>query len=233
MAERTLSDYMKAHVPLKVFFGGMAPGSVQTKHVTQYITAGRNADRAVRANRERAALSSCMGWMVSHGHADLKANPCRGARRNTETKRDRCITYDEYANVVGRSSPPVRAWMELVFRTLQRPSDVLKWTQATIVVENGQRLLFFRQAKTKTLVKIVVTEQLQEAFDNMAAARKPGIYLICRRFRRHVEAAGLRNFGIYDLKGKGATDMYNEGTPLSEICALCAHDSERTTEIYI
>lgn len=247
LAPRTLADYEKALVPLKAFFGAMPPASIKIKHVTQYIIAGRDAGRPVPANRERAALSSCMSWMVALGHAGLTVNPCRGARRNTETKRDRYITDEQFSKVFSLASAPVRAWMEMIYRTLQRPADVLKWTRASITEEQGRRVLSFRQSKTRALVKIEVTPQLQQAIDVMAAARtRESLYLICREdgepykfsgidgmFRRHVEKAGIKGFGIYDLKSKGATDMYNNGVPLAEICTLCAHDSEKTTEIYI
>jgi integrase len=38
---------------------------------------------------------------------------------------------------------------------------------------------------------------------------------------------------MYDIKGKGATDMYRSGVPLERIQMLCGHDSVTTTEIYI
>jgi len=52
-------------------------------------------------------------------------------------------------------------------------------------------------------------------------------------FRRYVAKAGLSDFGMYDLKGKGATDMYRAGTPLERIQQLLGHDSVTTTEIYL
>lgn len=247
LAERTLTDYTKDVVYLKAFFGQMLPLDVQTPHVTQYVTLGRKAGRPVRANREKAALSSCMSWMVEYGKGDLKFNPCKGARRNMETARDRYISDAEYQSVYDLASPPVRALMELVYRTLQRPSDILKWTRSNIVEERGQTLLSFRQGKTGTAVKIALTPTLKKAFDDVAAARKvSSLFLICQQngspykfsgihgmYRRHVAEAGLKDFGIYDCKGKGATDMYHDGVPLADISALCAHKSEKTTEIYL
>ena len=41
------------------------------------------------------------------------------------------------------------------------------------------------------------------------------------------------SFGPYDLKGKGATDMWLAGVPLEQIQVLCGHDSIKTTEIYV
>ena len=40
-------------------------------------------------------------------------------------------------------------------------------------------------------------------------------------------------FRLYDLKGKGATDMYQSGIALEYIQALAGHESVQTTEIYI
>ena len=42
-----------------------------------------------------------------------------------------------------------------------------------------------------------------------------------------------KTFGIYDLKGKGVTDMYQSGIALTYIQALAGHESVTTTEIYI
>jgi integrase len=40
-------------------------------------------------------------------------------------------------------------------------------------------------------------------------------------------------FGFYDLKAKGATEMWLSGVPLEKIQVLCGHDSVTTTEIYV
>jgi site-specific recombinase XerD len=52
-------------------------------------------------------------------------------------------------------------------------------------------------------------------------------------FRRYVKKCGLKDFGLYDLKGKAATDMYRAGVPLEQIQHLLGHTSIKTTEIYI
>lgn len=78
------------------------------------------------------------------------------------------------------------------------------------------------------------------------ARKKNSIYLIAREdgkpyteagiasmFRRACVGAGIKDFAPYDLKAKGASDMYAEGVPLETICDLCAHDSIKTTEKYV
>jgi integrase len=45
--------------------------------------------------------------------------------------------------------------------------------------------------------------------------------------------ATMPSFGLRDLKGKGATDMWQAGVPIAQIQLLCGHADQRTTEIYI
>ena len=52
-------------------------------------------------------------------------------------------------------------------------------------------------------------------------------------FRRYVKKCGLKDFGLYDLKGKAATGMYRAGVPLEQIQHLLGHTSIKTTELYI
>lgn len=45
--------------------------------------------------------------------------------------------------------------------------------------------------------------------------------------------ATMHSFGLRDLKGKGATDMWLNGTPIEQIQLLCGHADKATTEKYI
>jgi site-specific recombinase XerD len=51
--------------------------------------------------------------------------------------------------------------------------------------------------------------------------------------RRYCLKAGVRPFGLMDVRAKGATDMYLRGMPLETIQMLMRHSSVKTTEIYI
>lgn len=249
---RTLSDYEKALAYLKPFFGAMLPGAIEAPHVKDYLDVGADEDRPIRANREKAALSSCMSWMILQRASGLKGNVCLQVPRNPETPRDRYVTDSEYNAVYDIAGPAVRAWMELMYRTLQRPGDILNWTKSNFIEENGQKLLSFRQSKTGARLKIFVTSQLQRCFDEIAEARAnqrrkvKSIYLICARdgkpytpmglssmARRHIVECGIKDFAIYDCKSKGATDMYQSGVSIETISALCGHESVTTTEVYI
>lgn len=45
--------------------------------------------------------------------------------------------------------------------------------------------------------------------------------------------ADMPSFGLRDLKGKGATDMWLAGVPIERIQLLCGHADKTTTERYI
>ena len=243
LSPRTRDDYAGDIGQIENVFGKMSPSSIQAKHITEYLKIGRDSDRPVRANREKAALSACLSWMVANGHADMRENVAKLVRRNREEPRKRYVSDAEYQAVYALAGPAERALMELVYRTLQRPSDVLKWTWSNI----DQGVLSFTQGKTGAKLRISVTPGLRACFDQLAAARtRRSLYLIPREdgrpytemgiasmLRRAVVAAGLKDLALYDMKAKGATDMYQAGTPIEQIQALCGHDQASTTEIYI
>jgi integrase len=140
--------------------------------------------------------------------------------------------------------------MTLIYRTCQRPEDLLKAGPANVkrVDYEGRevRVLRIKQGKTGKTVDIVlagdlarlVDEHLQATtvwptFVHTRAGKKYTYSGLAAMFRRYVAKAGLSDFGMYDIKGKGATDMYRAGTPIEQIQQLLGHDSITTTEIYL
>lgn len=171
--------------------------------------------------------------------------------------------------VYNLASTNVQRLMTLVYRTLQRPSDILKLGSNNIVNRklDGEvvEVLSFKQSKTRATVEIILTDELKETLygldkndNNLIKSENnvPNKVFILNRdgklycldgidsnFRRALNkyrnqvkfSTGVmpEPFGIYDLKGKGATDMYQSGIALEYIQALAGHESVKTTEIYI
>jgi integrase len=263
LAARTLEDYQKNLIPLKLFFAPpMTPIDIEPRHVQDYLQIGAAAGRPVRANREKACLSACMSWLARTGSVPgLTVNPCLragGIKRNTEKKRDRYVTNSEYSEVYAHAGAQVRAMMELTYRTLQRPeSDIIFWTVANLPVVDGRRILRVTQNKTGKVLDISMSPAL-DALLRELVGRVPqiGRRLICTRrgkpytysglttmLRRAIDKANaaraklgrepMQSFGFRDLKGKGATDMWLSGEPIGRIQLLCGHDDATTTEIYV
>lgn len=168
LAARTLADYTKDVVQLKVFFAGMMPEYVEANHVQTYLNLGVEQKRPVRANREKSCLSSCFSWLIRTGKVPaMKVNPCMqasGTKGNPESKRERYVTNEEYRAVFDQAGTQVRLLMELTYRTLQRPeSDILQWTPAILARDphTKHRILSFEQGKTKVRLKIRLTEDLE------------------------------------------------------------------------
>jgi integrase len=194
-SQRSVEDYTENLVPLKVFFGEMLPTDIEPHHVQDYLIIGKDQSRGVRANRERACLSSCISWLIRCGHVQgLKINPCfrvSGVKRNREDKRDRYVTHEEYRNVFAQAPYQVRAMMELTYRTLQRPeSDILDWTLANLPFKDDKRILRVKQAKvsgtTNKTVDIELSPELEELFKGLVGeVPKIGRPLVCAQRGKH------------------------------------------------
>lgn len=193
----------------------------------------------------------------------LVVNPCMrasGVQRNPESKRERYVTHEEYRAVYEAGNRAVRLAMELVYRTLQRPEvDVLAWKPANVRSKEGGKVLHFRQSKTGKLIDIALVGQLgalvAEAIGPVPQLHQPilhrldgdaytydGISAMLKQAQAKVRAehakkkgplAEMPSFGLRDLKGKGATDMWLAGTPIEQIQLLCGHADKATTERYI
>lgn len=168
LAKRTRDDYTKDIEPLKLFFGAMLPHHIEATHVQTYLAIGAQQERPVRANREKACLSSCLSWLMRTGKTPLlKTNPCMqlsGVQSNPEKVRERYVTNEEYMATFQAAGTQVRLLMELTYQTLQRPeSDIIFWTPAILGRDphTKHRVLEFVQGKTKRRVKIAMTERLE------------------------------------------------------------------------
>jgi integrase len=275
LAPRTLEDYTRDADPLKAFFGAMYPIGVEPSHVAEYLDTNLELGRGVRANREKACLSSMFTWLIRSGQAGVNSNPCKGVKRNKETKRDRYVEDEEMHATLAAAPLQVWAMAELVYRTLQRPEDILRWTPRNVTERRDAggrlvRIVRTRQGKTGAVVDIQITPEIEAVLvrlkaspantDDGSSAPKivTGLTLIHRRdgrpytydglcamFKRRQVAvrkthkaemgplAEMRSWGFYDMKGKGATDMWLAGVPLEQIQVLCGHDSVTTTERYV
>lgn len=259
LSKRTYEDYSNNVEPLKAFFGGMTPAQVEGHHIAEYLDLGAEAGRPVRANREKSCLSACFSWLMRQPGIGVKSNPCAGIKRNPESPRERYVEHDEYEVVRRRAVLTVRAMMELVYRTLQRPEDITEWGAANLIRKREpdgslQRVIRTTQGKTGATVDIQITPEIDAILASLQPSNVsagPGVKFLRKRggepytyagvssmFRRYVATALKKGelaapFTMYDLKGKGATDMWLAGVPLEQIQALCGHDSVTTTEIYV
>lgn len=246
-APRTYKDNKAEAEYLKKGIGHIPFRELRPHHVATYRDT-RAKDAPVRANREKALLSHIFTKALERGWVD--ANPCAGVKRNTERKRERYIEDAEFWAVFNLAEPSVKRMMTLIYRTAQRPEDLLKCgpTNLKRVYAHDEeiRVLRITQGKTGATVDIRLEGDLATLVDECLAekvVRQTFVHTrhgkrytydgISSMFRRYVAGAKLEDFGMYDLKGKAATDMYRAGVPLERIQHLLGHTSITTTERYI
>lgn len=140
-----------------------------------------------------------------------------------------------------------------MIRTLGLPADVLKMGPRNLVRNGELYTLRFRRGKTKVPVEMEVVGELAVALAPFLNGRslhptfvrrddgKPytvdGIGAMFRRYcvgtkGRPVNPV-IKDFGLRDLRAKGATAMYRAGVDIRFIQALLGHESVQTTEIYL
>lgn len=95
----TIRDYVEALTKyIMPEFGHMKPKMFKPSHAAQYLMAARKNGRAIRANREIAALASAFNFGMAMGAVD--ENPCRGVRRNKERPRTRSVSIAEVNSLI-------------------------------------------------------------------------------------------------------------------------------------
>lgn len=248
-APRTIEDKLTDSAQLRSRIGHIPFREFRPMHVREYLDLGITEKRATRANREKALLSHIFSKARDKGFVDV--NPCLKVTKNRERKADRYHEDGETLAVLNACNVQTWAVAMLIYRTLQRTNDVLAWTAANIIERDGKRILSFKQSKTGARVEIAITADIEDILAKLKTNRKiVGMTLVHNRRGQPYTENGIRamwtaaktrarktmpigDFGIYDMKAKGATEMYQSGVPIEKICALCGHDSVTTTETYI
>ena len=237
LAPRTWSDYSEAIALLRKVFGGMQPDEVTSADVAEYLERGLEAGRAVRANREIAALSAVFQLAMRKGQATR--NPCYGVARNPEKPRTRLVTREELAAFVewartqGFAGGLMAAAAEIQYLTAQRPGDVRR-IRLQDLTEAG---VAFAQAKTGVRVVVGWTERLQAAVEAakglkrgkgvvafaLLGNRQGQVYTEAgwkaswSKLMRDWVAAGHERFRQQDLRPAGVTELREKGRAAEEV----------------
>lgn len=249
---RTLRDYLVDSEAIKAGLG-----KIPYRSLTRGLVAKYRDERAkaapVHVNRELAVLRGA--YTAASERELIKDNPATVTRMG-ESRRLRLITDAEYLTVYRRAPRAVQIAMTLALRTLARPDDVLGFGPRHIErLDDGRRILRWEQGKTRRPVEVYVEGELAQVVDEHVAAAvvRPtfvrtrtgsrytidGFGAVFRRLCRPVGVAGepqgvqVQDFGLRDLRAKGATDMWMAGADIRHISALLGHASIRTTEIYL
>lgn len=243
LAARTARDYLRDSAILKKGLGHIPVAALEVKHIAGFRDA-RRVDAPSHVRNELACLSSALsyaaeqGWVVRNLALEV---------RSPSKVRSRLITDAEYKKVYDIAGPSVRLAMSLALRTLASNADVFAFGPRNLhTYPDGKRTLRFARGKTKVKVEIEIVGELALVLEPFIANPSLHPTFIRRRdgkaytvgglgsmFRRHCVKAKVEDFGIRDLRAKGATDMHLAGVDIQHIQHLLGHENVETTKIYI
>lgn len=232
---RTIADYTEAlRDRLMPAFGRMAVHEFKPTHAAQYLELMKKKRRAVRANREIAALGSMFAYGTRHGI--VSANPCHGVKRNVERSRMRRPTIAEVNKLIeiakskGNGSYMVALIGVMVAVTGRRRAEVMRLTVAAETPEGlagaeakgkrGAPTRPFLVAWTPFLRQLMAeTKALERAADSiyLFPSRNGGPYseqgfkAMWNRIMADFVAGGGERFTAHDLRALFVSEKLDRG----------------------
>jgi integrase len=237
LAAGTMHQYRGLRARIEYGFAEFTPNQIRSADVTTFLDLYENTPNM--ANRMLTVLKAIFEKAVRQGLCDT--NPAYGIKRFEERTRTRYLTDAEYRAIRMAGSPTVRVVMDLCYLTAQRIGDVLQIRQSDISREG----ITFQQQKTGKRLMVSMTPELDAVVQTARGLHKvTGMYLLHPKgktsaykyfslrdaYRRAVEAAGVPNTTLHDIRAKALTDAKREG---HDATALAGHASAAMTARYI
>ncbi|SHM04779.1 Site-specific recombinase XerC [Nitrosospira sp. Nsp11] len=253
-AARTQRDYEAQLVFIMKFFNDPpAPLSGIKPHSIQQYMEWRGQSAPVRANRERALISTIWNFARSSGITDLP-NPCAGVKGFTEEGRDVYIEDSVFEAVWKEADVALRDALDLAYLTGQRPADVLKMKEPDI----REGVLWINQGKTKKKLRMGISGQLVDVIKRIMERKQTfkvrSLALVCNESGQQLGREALRYrfdaarvaaikanprlkdaieaYQFRDLRAKAGTDKADSGDMVQAQKQL-GHSTIKMTEHYV
>jgi len=237
LSKNTIAQYDTAARKLKKMLVQFAPDQVRPKHIAAIKVA--MASTPNMANRCLSLLRQVFSWALEQQLIEM--NPAVGIKRHLESKRGRLISMDEYRAIYGHAGERLQVIMDLLIRTGQRVSDVLR-IRRTDLTDEGIR---FVQQKTGAKLVVPWTPELRAVVDrakllhgNIRAltllhnrrGKTPDYRTVALQWTKACEAAGVADAHIHDLRAVALTAARKQGLNATR---LAGHSSPAMTERYL
>jgi integrase len=237
-APKTQDAYRRYIRLLREIFGHCQLASVRRSDIAQYID---RRSAKIGANCEIACLSSVYQSAIRWGWCE--ENPCRGAPRNPQRRRQRLPSDAELAAIRVAASDQLRCLVDLVLLIGLRKGDLLKVRLADLTPE-GLRVAI---SKTGAVALFQWTEALREVIDRARGLRRRvgSLYLFASRtgqryaisgfdsmWKRTLVRAGVEGLTFHDLRRWAINQARRQGG-LDYAQAIGVHQSRKSTEGYL
>ena len=231
-AAATQKGYDRQLTLLVKVFGTARLHEIKPKHVFGYLEAHHSP---ISATREKALLSAVFTYARNTGMTDAP-NPCAGVR-GKKSKRGVYVTDDDLGTVLPWCDQPTRDFLELLYRTGQDASVVLRMKTA----EWHDGALWARRSKTQEATRIEVDGPLLALLTRITSYAVASVFLIRdargqpftlgtirKRFWKARAKAGA-TWQLRDLRPKAGTDLDDN----MAANRLLGHSAMSTTDGYI
>ena len=209
---KTRKDQDKSLDRLRIAFKAFtSPAQCKSKHIAQYLDA---CPSQVMANRDIALLSHIFTKAIRWGVAE--SNPCTGVERNKESARKHYANDWDFWLAWAMADDALRAVLELLYITGQRPADVLGIRQADMMADG----MHFMQRKTGKRMVIQWSPRLRQIVQIERSRHKvTGLWLLAdsagqaftygamaQRFGKLMREFPGERFQLRDVRRKSGTD---------------------------
>lgn len=213
-------------------------------------------------SKYKGLLSQFFSWCVLNSHTGVKVNPCREIKMSRPPKRKGKMNAERYWKIHDQLTPAGQCFQDLMFLTLQRPTEIRLLRDSHVGPEAFPNYIHFVPTKTEDEtaqdVHVLITPEIRGTIERARALRpkkkvvelrhrddpfiiqtrtgdgfsKGGIYEV---WRAGVDAAGYRGMNITtrDVRPYALKAMEDAGHSLREIQKSAVHASVTTTEGYL
>lgn len=211
--------------------------------IHDFITARR---KPVRANRVLQVLRCVFNRAIDAGW--MAANPARGVKRNPESPRERYLTGEEVERLLealaNHSNQRVADIIRFLMLTGARRGETLKAEWDHFDLENGRWMKPSAHTKQKRIHTVPLSADAVDllrrvrqrtnsryVFPQVGNPEAPSVEV--KRFWADIlNAAGIKDLRIHDLRHHFATVLASSGLSLPIIGRLLGHTQQATTARY-
>ncbi|QJQ93958.1 MULTISPECIES: tyrosine-type recombinase/integrase [Halomonadaceae] len=229
---------------LRLVFAECEPEDITVHDVYRYMDA-RGAQSKTQANHELSLLKHIFRFAQRWGV--LEHNPADPVAKFKLKPRDRYVTDAEFARFLRFTSPWVRRYALLKYKTGLRQKDLL----GLRLDQLGPDGILLRTSKVGKQAVIAWDDELGKLVDEIKADNlsrgRQGPTLFCKRdgmpynkdqfhsrwqygMKKAMTEGMIERFTEHDLRAKHATDAERQGI---DVQTNLQHSDRRTTEIYL
>ena len=214
--------------------------SIKSVHVAAWHSRMGRDNGRVQANRAKALLSTLYGYAPKVGYEG--PNPCKGVPSFTEASRERYLQSDEmkaFFQAVMAEEQPWRDFFLLCLLTGQRRGNVASMRWDEIDLGNVLWTIPAGKSKAKKAITIGLSPPalaiLRRRHDEIEQG-SPWVFgrvvVPVTAWKRVLEASGIQNLHIHDLRRSLGSWQAALGASLSIIGKSLGHADLKSTQVY-